>query len=81
MAGLVPAIYVLFRAKLKEAWMPATSARRRASRFCAGMTVLSGVNSSCPRLSRASTSAVLVTKKDVDGRDKPGHDDVKKADR
>jgi hypothetical protein len=30
--------------------------------------------SSCPRLSRASTSSFSLRKKDVDGRDKPGHD-------
>ena len=32
-------------------------------------------NSSCPGLSRASTSWLPLSKKDVDGRDKPGHDD------
>ena len=31
---------------------------------------------SCPRLSRASTSSLLLEVKDVDGRDKPGHDAV-----
>src|SRR6185312_14667485 len=31
--------------------------------------------SSCPRLSRASTSLLSWGAKDVDGRDKPGHDD------
>ncbi len=31
--------------------------------------------SSCPGLSRASTSWLHVSKKDVDGRDKPGHDE------
>src|SRR5262245_50524839 len=30
---------------------------------------------SCPRLSRASTSFYLKSKADVDGRDKPGHDE------
>jgi hypothetical protein len=30
--------------------------------------------SSCPRVSRASTSFLRVRQKDVDGRDKPGHD-------
>jgi 4-hydroxybenzoate-CoA ligase len=30
--------------------------------------------SSCPRLSRASTSSASTAAKDVDGRDKPGHD-------
>src|SRR6267378_3365360 len=30
---------------------------------------------SCPRLSRASTSYFLTQPQDVDGRDKPGHDD------
>jgi hypothetical protein len=30
---------------------------------------------SCPGLSRASTSLSDKSKKDVDGRDKPGHDD------
>src|SRR5882757_4360444 len=30
--------------------------------------------SSCPGLSRASTSWQLLRRKDVDGRDKPGHD-------
>src|SRR5262245_1068991 len=29
---------------------------------------------SCPRLSRASTSYFVSVTKDVDGRDKPGHD-------
>jgi penicillin-binding protein 1C len=32
------------------------------------------VHSSCPGLSRASTSYSGDSKKDVDGRDKPGHD-------
>src|SRR5205085_2861228 len=31
-------------------------------------------SSSCPGLSRASTSYLLCCRKDVDGRDKPGHD-------
>jgi urease accessory protein len=31
---------------------------------------------SCPRLSRASTPSVTRSKKGVDGRDKPGHDDA-----
>ena len=35
--------------------------------------------SSCPRLSRASTSLLLRKKKDVDGRDKPGHDERRDA--
>jgi hypothetical protein len=30
---------------------------------------------SCPRLSRASTPSSYAAKQDVDGRDKPGHDD------
>jgi hypothetical protein len=30
---------------------------------------------SCPALCRASTSSRSATLKDVDGRDKPGHDD------
>jgi hypothetical protein len=30
--------------------------------------------SSCPGLSRASTPFLLIVGKDVDGRDKPGHD-------
>src|SRR5437016_14432108 len=30
---------------------------------------------SCPGLSRASTSLLTRSKKDVDGRDKPGHDE------
>jgi putative acyl-CoA dehydrogenase len=50
MAGLVPAIHLLFAAK--KTWMPATSARRRASRFCAGMTVFIGVElirNCCPQ--------------------------------
>ena len=29
---------------------------------------------SCPRLSRASTSLLTLDRNDVDGRDKPGHD-------
>ena len=33
-------------------------------------------DSSCPRLSRASTSYKPWNIKDVDGRDEPGHDDV-----
>jgi hypothetical protein len=33
-------------------------------------------DSSCPRLSRASTSYKPCNIKDVDGRDEPGHDDV-----
>jgi penicillin-binding protein 1C len=42
------------------------------------MSALSGKNSpSCPGLSRASTSAVEKDK-DVDGRDKPGHDGARK---
>jgi hypothetical protein len=32
-------------------------------------------SSSCPALCRASTSSLQESKKDVDGRDKPGHDD------
>jgi hypothetical protein len=32
-------------------------------------------NSSCPGLSRVSTSFGVGRKKDVDGRDKPGHDE------
>ena len=32
--------------------------------------------SSCPALCRASTSFFILRKQDVDGRDKPGHDDV-----
>src|SRR5437588_11171640 len=32
-------------------------------------------DSSCPRLSRASTSRVTNGIKDMDGRDKPGHDE------
>jgi len=32
-------------------------------------------NSSCPALCRASTSWLHSSKKDVDGRDKPGHDE------
>jgi hypothetical protein len=32
-------------------------------------------SSSCPGLSRASTSFGVGCKKDVDGRDKPGHDE------
>src|SRR6266404_9815249 len=39
MAGLVPAIHVSPDSRRKT-WMPATSARRRASRFCPGMTIL-----------------------------------------
>jgi hypothetical protein len=31
-------------------------------------------SSSCPALCRASTSSLHLSKKDVDGRDKPGHD-------
>src|SRR5205823_248027 len=31
-------------------------------------------DSSCPRVSRASTSCFISVTKDVDGRDKPGHD-------
>jgi hypothetical protein len=31
-------------------------------------------NSSCPALRRASTSLLSCCLKDVDGRDKPGHD-------
>src|SRR5437016_3622364 len=32
-------------------------------------------DSSCPRLSRASTSRMMNRIKDMDGRDKPGHDE------
>jgi hypothetical protein len=32
-------------------------------------------NSSCPGLSRVSTSLLNPGKKDVDGRDEPGHDE------
>jgi hypothetical protein len=32
-------------------------------------------DSSCPRLSRASTFQIASQIQDVDGRDKPGHDD------
>jgi hypothetical protein len=31
---------------------------------------------SCPRLSRASTCVWLANNEDVDGRDKPGHDEL-----
>ena len=31
-------------------------------------------SSSCPGVSRASTSCLVTRSKDVDGRDKPGHD-------
>jgi hypothetical protein len=34
--------------------------------------------SSCPGLSRASTSLQPSSKKDVDGRDEPGHDEEKR---
>jgi predicted DCC family thiol-disulfide oxidoreductase YuxK len=39
--------------------------------------MMSGTSSvsSCPALSRASTSSFQTGKKDVDGRDKPGHDE------
>jgi hypothetical protein len=36
----------------------------------------SASDSSCPALCRASTSFFVGASKDVDGRDKPGHDDV-----
>src|SRR5262245_30318527 len=36
--------------------------------------MLAMFGSSCPRLSRASTSWIMGQVKDVDGRDKPGHD-------
>jgi hypothetical protein len=38
------------------------------------LTSAINVDSSCPRLSRASTSCLSYKIKDVDGRDKPGHD-------
>jgi hypothetical protein len=34
------------------------------------------IDASCPALCRASTSCFLDAVKDVDGRDKPGHDDM-----
>jgi len=37
--------------------------------------VVVSFNPSCPALCRASTSLYVLCKKDVDGRDKPGHDD------
>jgi len=41
----------------------------------AKLIVSKRISSSCPALCRASTSSVLSFKKDVDGRDKPGHDE------
>ncbi len=41
--------------------------------------VFSKLLSSCPALCRASTSWMSVHRKDVDGRDKPGHDDGAKC--
>ena len=35
---------------------------------------------SCPGLSRASTFLLTFDAKDVDGRDKPGHDENERAD-
>src|SRR5882724_9736611 len=35
--------------------------------------------SSCPGLSRASTSSLHLDKEDVDGRDKPGHDSIRSS--
>ena len=54
-------------------------ARPRAEEVYQGREAGGGVgprplNSSCPGLSRASTSFVPDSKQDVDGRDKPGHD-------
>src|SRR5882724_43590 len=53
--------------------------RHRLSRGASGEMSASGRKDSpsCPGLSRASTS-VPVNEEDVDGRDKPGHDGVKK---
>jgi hypothetical protein len=39
------------------------------------MISLTPNESSCPALCRASTSSDRAARKDVDGRDKPGHDE------
>ena len=44
------------------------------SGFAAPQIVCRSTNSSCPASCRASTSLLQSGKKDVDGRDKPGHD-------
>src|SRR5437588_11800949 len=46
-----------------------------AYRYCTGVVAAtSSLNSSCPGLSRASTSLKQRGTKDVEGRDEPGHD-------
>jgi len=55
--------------------------RGRDARACdvfkaEGVTVFQAALSSCPALCRASTSHAQSEPKDVDGRDKPGHDGV-----
>src|SRR5690242_12681556 len=52
---------------------PVRSSVRRGALVDDGIN--SSLSSSCPGLSRASTSSLpIATRKDVDGRDKPGHD-------
>jgi hypothetical protein len=41
-----------------------------------GASKASAHSSSCPALCRASTSLLQTSKKDVDGRVKPGHDEL-----
>src|SRR5580700_9550613 len=54
---------------------PFQSARSSTSRACSGL-IESGSLSSCPRLSRASTSFLRhLSKQDVDGRTELGHDE------
>ncbi len=50
------------------------NAARCGARACC-VEIESAPSSSCPRLSRASTSFLrCLSKQDVDGRDEPGHD-------
>ncbi len=45
----------------------------------ADLMIADTLSTSCPGLSRASTSSGRVEKRDVDGRDKPGHDEHREA--
>jgi hypothetical protein len=65
MPGLVPGIHVL-----------TTSMQARVVRIDEALSLRAVSLPSCPRLSRASTSSLTIFKntKDVDGRNKSGHD-------
>src|SRR5438874_4063209 len=75
----------------RRVWDGETPNQFRGLDFAAAVDLLSALNvakslqdlipiramfdSSCPRLSRASTSRMMNRIKDMDGRDKPGHDE------